>query len=256
MTEANQGHDGPSYGSSTHYDAEYFAWQNSGMDVKVRVKVSRFAPFINPQDTVLDFGCAGGGLLGALDAARKIGVEINPTARESAVRDFGIEAYPTLADAPDGVADVVISNHALEHIPSPIEALTQMRSKLKPGGQLVLVLPIDDWRAQKNYDPADINHHLYTWTPLLLGNALTEAGYRVSPADFTIIHHAYMRGYDAISARLPENIFYKLCQVWSFVARRRELRAVVRAAASTSGERDLPSAADRVVATGVIGERE
>lgn len=256
MTEASNGADQPAYGASQHYDADYFAWQNAGIDVKVRVKVTRFAPYIHPSDTVLDFGCAGGGLLGALTAARKIGVEINPTARESAVRDYGIEAYPTLADAPDGVADVVISNHALEHIPSPIEALAQMRPKLKPGGQLVLVLPIDDWRAQKRYDPSDINHHLYTWTPLLLGNALTEAGYRVSPADFTIIHHAFMRGYDKISAKLPDEVFYRLCQGWSFVARRRELRAVVRSAGTSEPAQIVLSDSARVAATGVAAEQE
>ena len=53
---------------------------------------------------------------------------------------------------PDAVADVIVSNHALEHIEAPIDALRQLRPKVKPDGKLVLVLPIDDWRSQRRWD--------------------------------------------------------------------------------------------------------
>jgi hypothetical protein len=45
------------------------------------------------------------------------------------------------------------------------------------GGSLLLCVPIDNWRHQRHYDPHDINHHLHTWTPQLLGNTLVDAGY-------------------------------------------------------------------------------
>ena len=53
-----------------------------------------------------------------------------------------------------------------------------MLGVLKPGGLLVLYVPVDDWRLrrQRRVDP-DVNHHLYTWTPLLLANLLREAGF-------------------------------------------------------------------------------
>jgi hypothetical protein len=43
---------------------------------------------------------------------------------------------------------------------------------------VALYVAIDDWRSrhQRRVDP-DINHHLYTWTPLLLANLLREAGF-------------------------------------------------------------------------------
>jgi SAM-dependent methyltransferase len=119
------------------------------------------APYVRPTDTVLDFGCAGGGMLGGLPGARKIGVEISDVERTAAMRDHGVEAYKTLAEVPDGIVDVVVSNHTLEHLAGLYDALCQLKPKLKPDGLLVLVLPIDDWRAQRTWDSNDINRHLY-----------------------------------------------------------------------------------------------
>ena len=215
----------PSYGASDHYDADYFAWQNQHIDLKSRIKVRRFAPYVRPADTVLDFGCAGGGMLGALPGARKIGVEINDVARQAAVSDYGIEGYKSLAEVPDGVADVVVSNHTLEHIAAPFDALCQLKSKLKPNGLLVLVLPIDDWRAQRRWDSHDINRHLYTWTPLNLGNLLDEAGFR--PEEMRIIHRTLMRGVDKF-AKLPDPLFEGVSWLYSHLRHRQELLATAR----------------------------
>jgi SAM-dependent methyltransferase len=215
----------PSYGASDHYDADYFAWQNQHIDLKSRIKVRRFAPYVRPADTVLDFGCAGGGMLGALPGARKIGVEINDVARQAAVSDYGIDGYKSLAEVPDGVADVVVSNHTLEHIAAPYDALCQLKSKLKPNGLLVLVLPIDDWRAQRRWDSHDINRHLYTWTPLNLGNLLDEAGFR--PEEMRIIHRTLMRGVDKF-AKLPDPLFEGVSWLYSHLRHRQELLATAR----------------------------
>jgi ubiquinone/menaquinone biosynthesis C-methylase UbiE len=72
---------------------------------------------------------------------------------------------------PDRSADVVISNHALEHaVRQPIA----LRRLLRPGGCLVLMLPING--CARSGDPTERHqHHLYTWTPLLFGNLLKEA---------------------------------------------------------------------------------
>jgi SAM-dependent methyltransferase len=215
----------PSYGASEHYDAEYFAWQNKHIDVKSRIKIKRFAPYIRPTDTVLDFGCAGGGMLGSLPGARKIGVEISDVARAAAVRDHGVEAYKSLAEVPDGIVDVVVSNHTLEHLAGPYDALCQLKPKLKPDGLLVLVLPIDDWRAQRRWDAKDINRHLYTWTPLNLGNLLDEAGYR--PQEMRIIHRTLMRGFDKF-AKAPGPVFEGISWFYSHVRHRQELLATAR----------------------------
>jgi SAM-dependent methyltransferase len=213
------------YGASTHYDATYFSWQNANIELKTKIKAWRFAPHIRPTDIVLDFGCAGGGMLAALPGSRKIGVELNDVARESAAREHGLETHKTLDVTPDHVADVIVSNHTLEHLASPYEALRQLRSKLKPGGKLVLVLPIDDWRAQRRWDPHDINRHLYTWSPMNLGNLLDEAGW--TPLEMRVIRRTLMRGFN-LFGKLPRPLFEAVSWAYSVLRHRQELLAVAK----------------------------
>lgn len=213
----------PSYGASDHYDERYLAWQSVNLEAKVLFKVKKFLPYIKPTDTVLDFGCAHGALLDAIPAARKLGVEVNDAARAQAAEKPGIETYKSLADVDDSIADVVISSHTLEHIAAPYDALCQLRPKLKPGGRLVLVLPIDDWRAQRNYDPKDMNRHLYTWTPMNIGHLLDEAGFDVQ--EVTVLRRTMMGGFDKV-AKLPEPIAEGICALYSVLRHRQELLAV------------------------------
>jgi len=180
------------YASSDHYLGEkgrsYFAWQNEGELQRGRINARKFATFVRPMDKALDFGCGNGSLLLHLNCQRRIGVEINPLARGAAER-IGIEVHATLETVSDGSVDIVISNHALEHTLSPYETLRQIRGKLSEQGRLVLCVPIDDWRTEKEFNTNDINHHLYTWSPLLLGNLLAEAGYR--PDRIWVYTHAW-----------------------------------------------------------------
>ena len=44
--ESSQRTAAPTYGASDHYDARYFAWQNADIDVKTRIKVRHFAPYV------------------------------------------------------------------------------------------------------------------------------------------------------------------------------------------------------------------
>jgi len=85
--------------------------------------------------------------------------------------------------------DAVVSNHALEHNPQPLAELRDLFGLLKPEGQLRLWVPVDDWRAQTDAMAGDENHHLYTWTPLLMRNLLEEAGFAVSSV--RVITHAW-----------------------------------------------------------------
>jgi SAM-dependent methyltransferase len=164
----------------------------------------------------MDFGCGGGFLLRQLHCARGIGIEINPAARRFAELN-GTEMYGTVEECPDGVADVVISNHALEHVPYPIGALSALRRKLKAGGRLVLCVPIDNWRQEKRYDSADKNHHLHTWTPLLLGHTLCEAGY--SDIQATPRINAWPgRWTVATYGRLPYWCFRQICFWYGWVS--------------------------------------
>ena len=48
----------------------------------------------------------------------------------------------THIDRPDNTYDYVICNHVLEHIPDEAKALSEMRRVLKPGGVMLLSMPI------------------------------------------------------------------------------------------------------------------
>jgi SAM-dependent methyltransferase len=219
----------PSYGRSGHYVGDkgerYFAWQNANAEVGGKLNARTFAHFCEGQGTILDFGCGGGFTLKNISCQRRIGVEINPAARQIAI-DNGIECHSDLTEVSSALVDVVISNHALEHVPSPIEALRQLYRTLKAPGTLVVVLPIDDWRTERRFDPSDINHHLYTWTPLLIGNCLVEAGFPPTNLQINIFTHAWFPGYSRAYNLLPAPIFEIACRFYSVLRRRRQIIAV------------------------------
>lgn len=218
--------------SSAHYQGalgkEYFQYQNQGGLQRGRINARKFSAYIQSEHTVLDFGCGNGALLYQLNCHKRIGVEINPAAREAA-QALGIEVHATLDEIPDHCADVVLSNHALEHVLCPLQVLRTAHDKLKPAGLLVLCVPIDDWRTQNYVDERDSNHHLYTWTPLLMGNLLAEAGYAVERV--WVYTHAWPpSSWQTLDARLPVWLFDLVCRFTAWRYKRRQVMAVARAA--------------------------
>ncbi len=215
--------------ASTHYIGEpgkvYFALQNQGGLQRGRINVRKFARFIHPTDTVLDFGCGSGALLLNLKCNKRLGIEINPAARAEAAKS-GLEVFENLSFIPDKTVDVVISNHALEHVPGPLEICQSIHRKLKRGGIFVLCVPIDDWRTQLRFDPKDIHHHFYTWTPLLLGNLLTEAGFQVER--IWVYTHAWPSLWQQFDAHLPVKVFDWICVFTAWRLKRRQLMVIAR----------------------------
>ena len=215
------------YGSSRHYiegmGEKYFEYQNRMGALSGRLNAWKFMPYVKSDDSILDFGCGGGWLVNQLSGARKCGVELNSVARDCC-REIGVESYESIPDIPAGLSfDVIITNHALEHVPYPIEALRELRSRLKPGGKLIIVIPIDDWRTQSDYSGADMDHHLHTWTPRLFANTLVEAGF--VPLRIDILTDAWPPAV-AQFYRLPKPVFRAISWVWSILRKRRQLRAV------------------------------
>lgn len=205
---------------------DYFIWQNQGNLQRGRINARKFQPYVRSDDTVLDFGCGSGALLYHLVCGHRIGVEINPAARTMA-RQSGIEIHTTLETVADQSIDVAISNHVLEHVLCPLEALRQLHSKLVSKGRLVLCVPIDDWRTQKQVDFSDVNHHLYTWTPLLMGNLLTEANFSIERV--WIYTHAWPPAHwQMLDAHLPVWLFDLICNFTARRYKRRQLMALAK----------------------------
>jgi 2-polyprenyl-3-methyl-5-hydroxy-6-metoxy-1,4-benzoquinol methylase len=85
------------------------------------------------------------------------------------------------------LSDVIISHHALEHVDHPLDILQKLRERLKPGGRIVFVVPsLNPGTNKRGTDLVTVNEHLYTWTPLLLGNLFVRAGLRVERAELLV----------------------------------------------------------------------
>jgi|ERR1035441_926076 SAM-dependent methyltransferase len=207
--------------------SEYFAWQSRVGSGSALLDRWKFQDYAHDNAVIVDFGCGAGDLLAALPARRRIGVEPNNDARQAAAAK-GLEVFTSAAELPREVADVVISNHALEHTLHPVSELRALRQALKPNGKLVIWLPLDDWHRYRDSEThdfsKDINHHLYTWTPLNLFNLLQEAGLR--PMRVRVVSHAWPKGFRFFYKWMPKRVFAVLARIMAILAHRHQVMAI------------------------------
>ena len=123
---------------NSYYGKKYFDRQKPIGEFGGWASLPTFAPYVRPEDTVLDFGCGGGFLLKNINCKKRIGVEINPHARETA-KSNGIEVYASVNEVSDNCANVIISNNALEHCHHPLQELQALYPKLMGGASLSLL---------------------------------------------------------------------------------------------------------------------
>jgi len=200
--------------ASDHYDDAYFRWQQDVGRFGGWANLPKFQHQVDPTHDVLDFGCGGGYLLARLECQSRIGVEVNPSAADQA-RSNGIEVHPTLAGVADSSIDLAISNNALEHTLNPLNELKDLRRVLRPGGQAVFVVPCEN--ISSSYDADDVNHHLYSWSPMCLGNLFTEAGFEVLEAKPYI--HKWPPRPQRVARLLGRRGFDVVCRLWGRVRR-------------------------------------
>jgi SAM-dependent methyltransferase len=180
--------------SEEHYDDVYFAYQRRMGAFGGWAELPKFVPHITHTDRVVDFGCGGGYLLEHLQCAEKIGIEVNPAARAEAA-ERGITTVDAANALEDDWADVVISNHALEHCPHPLVELQGLYRALKADGLIVFVVPCES--VGLSYDPANQDRHLYSWSPMSLANLFCEAGFHVVSSE--PYRHRWPPGYRTIA---------------------------------------------------------
>ena len=106
------------------------------------------AELIAPDSQVLDIGCASGYLAEILKQKNcsVTGVELNPKAADQARRtcknviEGSIEDKTVLGSIKDKY-EYILMLDVLEHLVDPEAALLNLRSKLKPNGQIIISLP-------------------------------------------------------------------------------------------------------------------
>ena len=161
--------------SKNYYDSKYLSGQNSVAKDNIPTYLRIFRRHATEEMTVLDFGCGAGVLLSVINCKYKIGVDINESALAEA-KKIGInEVHLSLNSLKQNSIDLIISNSALEHVPNPHEVLSKLYNILKPNGKIVFRVPHETlgW----SYKPGDWNYHLYTWSPMAIGNLINDVGF-------------------------------------------------------------------------------
>jgi 2-polyprenyl-3-methyl-5-hydroxy-6-metoxy-1,4-benzoquinol methylase len=133
---------------------------------------------LSPHCRLLDYGCSEGALFQALRQlgfqGQLFGVEPNDTFANYAsergkaivLRSVGIEH----------AFDVIVINHVLEHVPDPLELLSQLRKSLRPGGKLYIDVPdAERYKDIGNFHIA----HLFHFTERTLKSLVEVAGLAV-----------------------------------------------------------------------------
>jgi SAM-dependent methyltransferase len=190
------------------YDKEYFDYHKNIGAFGGWANLFKFEEYIHEKDRVIDFGSGGGYLLHHIHCKEKIGIEINPVARETSLRN-SIPVVESIDQVEDNWADVIISNHALEHTERPLDELKALFKKLKRQGKIIFVVPIE---RVNHYRPNEINQHLYTWSEMNLGNLFTKAGFTVK--EVKEIKHRWPPNFVRIRKIAGSRGFHLICQLY------------------------------------------
>lgn len=158
-----------------------------------RSRARKFQPFIKTTDVVLEYGVGYGWNLLGLQCALKLGCDVSDFLRPG-IEKHGIQ-FVSLNES-ENSADVVICHHTLEHVLNPAETLEQISRILRPKGKLLLFVPFEKERRYRFFNPAEPNHHLYSWNVQTLGNLVTESRYSIQSASTGRF------GYDRFAAKL------------------------------------------------------
>ncbi|MEI6225655.1 MAG: class I SAM-dependent methyltransferase [Deltaproteobacteria bacterium] len=100
---------------------------------------------------IADVGCGSGSLLHLLrsDGFRNL-TGIDPFV-PSPVQLPGLRIVRSELPAVNGTFDLVMAHHSLEHVADPLQALRDMRAHLRPGGTLLVRIPIAGCWAWRHY---------------------------------------------------------------------------------------------------------
>lgn len=153
-------------------------------------RIQHLQRFAGPQQRVLEVGSGSGEFLylASLAGYRVEGLEPHEGYSAYTRETFGIPIITAPlenADIPAETYDVVVLNHVLEHLPSPLASLSHIHRLLKRDGWLAVEVP--DLESNIHAFTNRFHYaHIYNFNQQTLKAVLEKAGFTVGPhPDFT-----------------------------------------------------------------------
>lgn len=143
-----------------------------------RLRADKLSQWMRQVPKVLEFGVGSGWNLAAVPVAERLGYDIGAHLRP-VVEGRGIQFLDSLASIAPASLPCILSHHCIEHVPDPNSVLSQFGTLLQPGGTLLLYVPFETERRYRNYDPAEINHHLFSWNVQSFANLVATHGFEI-----------------------------------------------------------------------------
>lgn len=139
-----------------------------------------FSRYVSPADSVLDLACGFGEFINNIEAARKIGIDINPDSPKFLNEDvhFVSARSDAMSEVTDSSIDVVFTSNFLEHLDSKtalLDTFREVRRVLRPGGRFIIMGPNIRYVYDKYWDFLD--HHL-PLSHVTVDEALAVSGFR------------------------------------------------------------------------------
>lgn len=146
-------------------------------------RLRRIGTHFPQRGRLLDFGCAAGYFLEmARDEGWSIaGIELSAPMASTASHSLGIPVPTTLDDLSPEPFQAITLWEVIEHLPRPVDVLSQLAERMAPGGALMLSTPnTAHWqavRAKEKWVAFRPPSHLLYFTPATLHRALHDAGF-------------------------------------------------------------------------------
>ncbi|MDD4118602.1 MAG: class I SAM-dependent methyltransferase [Kiritimatiellae bacterium] len=132
---------------------------------------------------VLDVGCGAGNLLRILQISGLKCTGIDPYLPAESTTPEGVRLIQRDLLAEENIYHAILFNHSFEHVPDPREVLARAAALLKPGGCVVVRIPLADSFAFFRYGPDwvqwDAPRHLNLFTQDSFRRLAEQVGLRV-----------------------------------------------------------------------------
>lgn len=144
---------------------------------------------IHVHSRILDVGCGSGQLLASL---MKQGFTeltgLDPYAPVGGPTEAPIRILRQELDELDEEFDLVMFHHSFEHLPDPLRALSTVEARLRPGGAVVIRVPVVPSVAWETYGTdwvqLDAPRHLYLHSEESLGLSASQSGFEIESVFF------------------------------------------------------------------------